>query len=40
MGYDKYTVSDTAAVESIFAALLKHSQTYAHGLSCHSFKFL
>jgi len=34
------TVSDTVAVDSTFAAFLKHSQTYVNGLSCHSFKFL
>ena len=30
----------TVAVEPDFAAFLKHSQTYIHGLSCYSFKFL
>ena len=40
MGYDQYTVSDNVVVESTFAAFLKHSQTYVHGLSCHSFKLL
>ena len=40
MGYEQYTVPDTVAVESTFVAFLYHSQTYAHGLSCHSFKFL
>ena len=39
MGYDQYTVPDTAAVEPLFIAFLSHSQTYVHGLSCHSFKF-
>ena len=39
MGYEKYTVPDTA-LESTFVAFLYHSQTYVHGLSCHSFKFL
>ena len=38
MGYDHYTVSDTVAVEPTFAASLWHSETYALGLSCHSFK--
>ena len=40
MGYEQYTVPDTVVVEYTFAALLYHSQTYDHGLSCHSFKFL
>ena len=40
MGYDQYTVPDTVAVEPTFVAFLQHSQTYVHGLSCHSFKFL
>ena len=40
MGYDQYTVPDTVAVELTVSAFLKHSQTYVHGLSCHSFKFL
>ena len=40
MGYDQYTVPDTVAVERTVSAFLKHSQTYVHGLSCHSFKFL
>ena len=41
MGYDQYTaVPDTVAVEPTFVAFLQHSQTYAHDLSCHSFKFL
>ena len=39
MGYDQYTVPGTVAVESTFVAFLYHSQTYVHGLSCHSFKF-
>ena len=40
MGYDRYTVPDTVAVERTVSAFLKHSQTYVHGLSCHSFNFL
>ena len=40
MGYDQYTVPDTVAVEPTFVAFLYHSQTYSHGLFCHSFKFL
>ena len=40
MGYDQYTVPDTSAVEPTFAAFLYHSQTYVHGVSCHSFKLL
>ena len=38
--YEQYTVPDIVAVESTFVAFLYHSQTYVHGLSCHSFKFL
>ena len=40
MGYDQYTVPDTVAVEPTFVAFLQHSQTYVHGLSCYSLKFL
>ena len=40
MGYDQYTVPDTVSVEPAFVAFLEHSQTYVHGLSWHSFKFL
>ena len=40
MGYDQFTVPDTAAVEPTFVTFLQHSQTYLHGLSCHSLKFL
>ena len=40
MGYDQYTVPDTVAVKTSFVAFLQHVQTYVHGLSCHSFKFL
>ena len=40
MGYEQYTVPDTVDVEPGFVAFLYHSQTYDHGLSCHSFKFL
>ena len=40
MGYDQYAVPGTVAVESTFVPFLWHSQTYIHGLSCHSFKFL
>ena len=40
MGYDQYTVPDTEAVEHTFVAFFYHSQTYIHGLSCHSFKLL
>ena len=41
MGYDQYTVpkTSTVAVELTFFAFHKHSQTYVHGLSCHSLKF-
>ena len=39
MGYDQYTVPNTVAVELTFFAFHKHSQTYVHGLSCHSLKF-
>ena len=39
MRYDQYTVPDTVAVEPTFVYFLQHSQKYAHGLSCHSFKF-
>ena len=40
MDYDQYTVPDTEAVEPTFVAFFYHSQTYVHGLSCHSFKLL
>ena len=30
----------TVAVEPTFVAFRNHSQTYFHGISCHSFKFL
>ena len=40
MGYEQYTAPDTVAVEYTFASFLYHSQTYDHGLSCYSFKFL
>ena len=40
MGHGQYTVPDTVAVEPTFVAFLEHLQTYVHGLSCHSFKFL
>ena len=40
MGYYQHTVPETIAVEPTFVAFLSHSQTYVHGLSCHSFKFL
>ena len=41
MGFDLYAVPDTVAVESsIVAFLYLHSETFAHGLLCHSFKFL
>ena len=40
MGYEQYTAPDTVAVEYTFASFLYHSQTYDHGLSFHSFKFL
>ena len=40
MGYGQYTVLDTVAVESTFIAFLQHSQTYVHGFSCNSLKFL
>ena len=38
MGYDQRTLPETVAVESTFVAFLQHSQTYVHGLSCHSLK--
>ena len=31
---------DTVAFKPTFVAFLQHSQTYVHGLSCHSSKFL
>ena len=42
MGYDQYTVPDTIAScrTYTFVAFIYHSQTYIHGLSCPSFKFL
>ena len=40
IGYVQYTVPDTVAVEPTFVAFLYHSQTYVHGLSCHSIKFI
>ena len=40
MGYAQYTVPDFVAVEPTFVAFLYHSQTYVHGLSCHSINFL
>ena len=40
MGYEQYAVPDTVAVELTFVAFLSHSQTYVHGLLCHSFQFL
>ena len=40
MGYDRYAVPDTVAVKPTFVTFLQHSQTYIHGLSCYSFKFL
>ena len=40
MGYDQFTVPDTVAVEPTFVTFLQPSQTYVHGLSCHSLKFL
>ena len=40
MGYVQYTVPDTVTVKPTVVAFLYHSQTYVHGLSCHSFKFL
>ena len=40
MGYDQYAVPDNVAVKHRFVAFLWHLQTYVHGLSCHSFKFL
>ena len=38
MGYVQYTVPDTVAFEPAFLAFLQHSQTYVHGLFCHSIK--
>ena len=40
MGYYQCTLPDTIAVEPTFGAFFYHSQTYVHGLSCHSFKLL
>ena len=40
MGYDQYAIPDNVAVKHRFVAFLWHSQTYVHGLSCHSFTFL
>ena len=40
MGYDQYAIPDTEAFEPTFVAFFYHSQTYIHGLSCHSFKLL
>ena len=40
IGYVQYTVPDTVAVEPTFVAFLYHSQTYVHGLSFHSIKFI
>ena len=40
MGYDQYTVPDTVADQPTFVAFLQHSQTYVHGPSSNSFKFL
>ena len=37
IGYDQYTVPDTVAVEPTFVAFFLLPQTYARGLSCHSF---
>ena len=38
VGYDQYPVPDTVAFKPTL--LLKHMQTYIHGLHCHSYKFL
>ena len=40
MGYNQYTVPDTVAVKTSFVDFPWHAQTYVHGLSYHSFKFL
>ena len=40
MGYVQYTFPVTVAVKPAFVAFLYHSQTYVHGFSCPSFKFL
>ena len=40
MGYAQYTVPGFVAVEPTFVAFLYHSQTYVHGLLCHSINFL
>ena len=36
MGYDQYSVPDFVGVEPTVVAFLQHSQTYVHGLACHS----
>ena len=40
MGYDKYTVPDTTAVEAPFVATLLLSLTNVYALSSNSFTFL
>ena len=40
LGYDQPTVPDTIAVKPSLVVFLQQSQTYVHGLLCHSFKFL
>ena len=40
MGYYQFTIPGTVALETTFVTFLWHSQTYIHGLSCHSLKFL
>ena len=40
IGYDQCTFSDTVAVKSTLVAFLQHSQTYVHGFSCNSLKFI
>ena len=40
MGNNQYTVPDTVAVKTSFVDFPWHAQTYVHGLSYHSFKFL
>ena len=40
MGYDQYTVFWHCSCRTCFCCFPLASQTYVHGLSCHSFKFL
>ena len=43
VGYDQYTVPDTVAVDGTYFSCFPNlalANSYFHGLSCHSFKFL